>query len=61
MSKFAAMTLLLVLLGAADCSSSAGSSDPPPGGCQAASCHEARDHSTGSQGNGGGMGHGGMM
>jgi hypothetical protein len=61
MSRFAVMTLLLILLGAAGCSS-AGSSDPPLGGCQAASCHEARDHSSSGQGNGGGMGHaGGMM
>ena len=60
MSRFAAITFLLVLLGAVGCSS-AGSSDPPVGGCQAAPCHEARDHSSSSQGNGGGMSHGGGM
>ena len=60
MSRFAAMTLLLVLLGAVGCSS-AGNSDPPVGGCQAAPCHEARDHSSSSQGIGGGMSHGGGM
>jgi hypothetical protein len=62
MSRPLAALALLMLLGSAGCSTS-GTRDKASdcGAGQAGPCHEAPDHSSSGPGNGGGMGHGGMM